>query len=399
MGQRSQIYVRYNVGEEKRLIAKYFGWNYGERMISRARWGIDLILHDLNKRNYHCDYEVKRLSQIFDVNFDLYDVAISCDIIKEWEEQFPDEDFNGYVFEMQHCNDGKLLIDICESTVKYAFLGYNSWNKVMDGEEYMCWDTSDSEDWRKNAYLSEEEIKTCEENIQYISNHAVLMTAEEVEEFVTYDYRKQEKAKKEVLINAIDYEDLEPTSVLMRLSVDYDMEEKEIVKAIKKASKKFRNREKLSQETFNYGDFDCLVPNDICKEYGIEKLEIPFEQINLKYGVNLAAEEHESATITLTREEAEKLEKLMTMNGAAIYQEYQYEQGHTLTFCAKFGHGIEAEVHLVVCGEDETPYADAVLFDHGQEVACTEPYFDDILGTYSFRYQGDIYSVSVQMSE
>ena len=187
----------------------------------------------------------------------------------------------------------------------------------MDGEEYMCWDTSDSEDWRKNAYLSEEEIKTCEENIQYISNHAVLMTAEEVEEFVTYDYRKQEKAKKEVLINAIDYEDLEPTSVLMRLSVDYDMEEKEIVKAIKKASKKFRNREKLSQETFNYGDFDCLVPNDICKEYGIEKLEIPFEQINLEYGVNLAAEEHESATITLTREEAEKLEKLMTMNGAA----------------------------------------------------------------------------------
>lgn len=34
MGQRSQIYVRYN---EKLLFARYFQWNYGTRMISRAR--------------------------------------------------------------------------------------------------------------------------------------------------------------------------------------------------------------------------------------------------------------------------------------------------------------------------------------------------------------------------
>ena len=169
----------------------------------------------------------------------------------------------------------------------------------------------------------------------------------------------------------------------MRLSVDYDMKEKEIVKAIKKASKKFKEREKLSQETFNYGDFNCLVPNDICKEYGIEKLEVPFEQINLEYGIDLAAEEYESAT----------------MNGAAIYLECQYKQGHTLTFHADFGYGIEAEVHLVVCAIDETPYTEAVLFDHGQEVACTEPCFDNITGTYGFEYRGDIYSVNVQVSE
>ena len=36
MGQRSQIYVRYNVNDEsgqnyKGLIARYFGWNYGEK--------------------------------------------------------------------------------------------------------------------------------------------------------------------------------------------------------------------------------------------------------------------------------------------------------------------------------------------------------------------------------
>ena len=56
-------------------------------------------------------------------------------------------------------------------------------------------------------------------------------------------------------------------------------------------------------------------------------------------------------------------------------------------------------VFLVVCAIDETPYTEAVLFDHGQEVACTEPCFDNITGTYSFEYQGDIYFVNVQVSE
>ena len=42
MGQRSQIYVRLKDKEgNKYLIAKYFQWNYGERMISRAKYGIE----------------------------------------------------------------------------------------------------------------------------------------------------------------------------------------------------------------------------------------------------------------------------------------------------------------------------------------------------------------------
>lgn len=40
MGQRSQIYLRYN---GKLVFASYFQWNYGERMISRARWGIEHV--------------------------------------------------------------------------------------------------------------------------------------------------------------------------------------------------------------------------------------------------------------------------------------------------------------------------------------------------------------------
>jgi len=40
MGQRSQIYVRYN---KKLVVTNYYQWNYGERMIRRARYGIEYI--------------------------------------------------------------------------------------------------------------------------------------------------------------------------------------------------------------------------------------------------------------------------------------------------------------------------------------------------------------------
>ena len=40
MGQRSQIYIRYN-GDIK--VANYYQWNYGERMISRARAIIEIL--------------------------------------------------------------------------------------------------------------------------------------------------------------------------------------------------------------------------------------------------------------------------------------------------------------------------------------------------------------------
>ena len=69
MGQRSQIYIRYNVNftcdiscsvngskisvpkvyNYKGLIARYFGWNYGERMISRARYIIEEIQTEFMK--------------------------------------------------------------------------------------------------------------------------------------------------------------------------------------------------------------------------------------------------------------------------------------------------------------------------------------------------------------
>lgn len=193
MGQRSQIYVRYNKGDNKKgLIANYYGWNYGERMISRARHGIEYIL-DIVKKGYTWyftdNFNITKISRIFDVNFDMQDVAISSDIIKEWKDDFSDEDFTEFVFKLQDNNDGKLIVDVCEDTVKYAFLDRNaSSDNIMDGEAYMCW--NDCNEWRESEYLSKKDVRTCENNIKFLTKNVKLMTKEEVEEFINYDYLK-----------------------------------------------------------------------------------------------------------------------------------------------------------------------------------------------------------------
>ena len=48
MGQRSQIYVRYekedNINVARKILAaRYYQWNYGECMISRARYSMEWL--------------------------------------------------------------------------------------------------------------------------------------------------------------------------------------------------------------------------------------------------------------------------------------------------------------------------------------------------------------------
>jgi len=207
MGQRSQIYVRYNIEDGKKgLIANYYGWNFGERMISRARWGIEHVLDTLKYGWYYKRKDnVTKLSRIFDTNFDMRDIQISCDIIKEHAEDFQEESFNDYVFLMQDNNDGKLVIDILGDVVKYAFLDRDAnADHIMDGESYMCW--NNGEKWRESEHLTAEDIKTCEENIKFITEHATLMTKEDVEEFINHDYSDvfPEQYQKKTIITVED---------------------------------------------------------------------------------------------------------------------------------------------------------------------------------------------------
>lgn len=192
MGQRSQIYVRYN---GQLLFASYYQWNYGERMISRARWGIE-YMKDVIDNGWNWAFSdksyIEKFRRIFDVNFDMHDVAISCDIVKECEEQFADEPFNEVVFNWQDNNDGQLYVDIQDGKIYYCFRYWeranasDSWvNTIMDANAYMEWDMPD---WENNQYIDDEQKEACRVNIEAIGEMAELMTHEQLNDFLTGDY-------------------------------------------------------------------------------------------------------------------------------------------------------------------------------------------------------------------
>lgn len=193
MGQRSQIYVRY---EGKLIIARYYQWNYGERMISRARYGIEHMKEDLDNGFTFCFGEERYINhyiRILDANFDMKDIVISSDILKEYAEYQADEptlDFSQFCFMQQGNNDGMLLIDIKGKTIKYAFLDYEAnTNNIMNARQYMKWD---DENWRNSKYIGAAGIRTCIDNIQAITSMAILMTEQEVKDYLrTDDYYGQ----------------------------------------------------------------------------------------------------------------------------------------------------------------------------------------------------------------
>lgn len=184
MGQRSQIYVRYN-GEL--IIANYYNWNHSERMISRARYGIEYIYYHLKQgHDYYFkenDY-IEKIKRIFDVNFDLRDIAISGNLLKEFEEYGGNKDLHEFLFDGQDNNDGVLLIDIQNNRVKYSFLDYEcNTDNIMSAKEYMDWDNQWLKEefipWDKSGVCSKEDVKTCYKNIKMINKMATLMSIKE----------------------------------------------------------------------------------------------------------------------------------------------------------------------------------------------------------------------------
>ena len=202
MGQRSQIYVRYDdevynentrkYEPEKGLIANYYQWNYAERMVSRARHGMEWMQEMANS-----PWGIKERGHlIFDVNFDMGDIAVNQNLLKEWGEHFRNSDFNEFVFNQDN-NDGKLLVDVSkDGTIKYAFLdGNNDLDHIMNAAEYMEWDVG--ADWESATYeyngrtherYSEEAKKALMNNIDWLDKNATQMTREEIQQFLEYDY-------------------------------------------------------------------------------------------------------------------------------------------------------------------------------------------------------------------
>lgn len=196
MGQRSQIYVRIN---GKLVVAQYYGWNYGERMISRAK-GILELLEEYRKggcmefftRKNMPSY-AEKLRRVCDINFDMRNYQISADIVKEWREEFPEQPFNKYVFDWQPNCDGQLFIDVQDDAIKYCFTKGPERRKTMNGSQYMAWDHQGCKvrNWTiPTEDTTQETIDLCKANIKYISEHAELMTVDELRAFVRADYEQ-----------------------------------------------------------------------------------------------------------------------------------------------------------------------------------------------------------------
>lgn len=197
MGQRSQIFVRFTNGHgKKELVARYYGWNYSDSMISRARYTIDWLKENYMYLAFSSHHHKRKIPRILDANFDMVDVTISTDILEEYisdndmhVKECPEDKqptLNEYLFEIQDNNDGKLLLDVlADGTVEYAFL--DTENKILTPGEYMGWD--ENKDWKiPNEHRSEDVIKKTIANIDDIKINGVQMDENDVKEFLTADY-------------------------------------------------------------------------------------------------------------------------------------------------------------------------------------------------------------------
>ena len=181
MGQRSQIYVKV---DNKLQVANYYQWNYGTRMISRARYGIEWINKNIN---YPCFfdrsfYNFEKFRRIWDINFDYKDIVISSDILtfKEYceNDSYSKEEF---VYKCQANNDGKLFINVNTESKEIKFAFTDGECNVLNPFEYIKWDESE---WLHNKYISKKERDTCIKNIRELYKMATLMTQEEIDEYM-----------------------------------------------------------------------------------------------------------------------------------------------------------------------------------------------------------------------
>ena len=187
MGMRSQIYIAYT--DEKgnnRLVARYYGWNFGARMVSRARGIIDWILRKGLAYPFHKDWE-ENLIRIADTNFDIKDCVISSDILEEAREFYfyrcysPEK----FIFEGEPNNDGKLFIIIQDNTIKYAFTDSDI-TKPLSAEKYMTWGEYQTEEESGSNYKS---------NCKFIKDNAELMTDGELRMFMSAHYSNIHRIK------------------------------------------------------------------------------------------------------------------------------------------------------------------------------------------------------------
>ena len=189
MGQRSQIYVIYKDNQNRDCIsATYFQWNYGERMISRARYLMGWLksrdsFYVVDSHNlFSLSYVAYKIRYIASVNFDYKDVVIGQDLIEErkaYKQGVPNANLNDYIFNADN-NDGCLFIDArIPFNLRYAFTTYDYKDGVMGPEAYLKWDGTPQKI---------RDTKFTKRNINCITHNAKLMKKKELEAILRATY-------------------------------------------------------------------------------------------------------------------------------------------------------------------------------------------------------------------
>ena len=183
-----QIYVIYKDNQNRDCIsATYFQWNYGERMISRARYLMGWIKAQNNLcSNLYSDYlpfVAHKIRYIASVNFDYKDVVIGQDLIEEWKDYKQggvlNTDLNDYIIQADN-NDGCLFIDArIPQQLRYAFTTYDYKDGVMGPEAYLKWDRTPQKI---------RDTKFTKRNINWITHNAKLMKKKELEAILRTTY-------------------------------------------------------------------------------------------------------------------------------------------------------------------------------------------------------------------
>lgn len=184
MGQRSQIYVIYKGNQNRDCIsATYFQWNYGERMVSRARYLMGWIKAHDTLRSNSLSFIAHKIRYIASVNFDYKDVVIGSDLVEKWKNYKTsgviNTDLNDYIFHADN-NDGRLFIDARNPKhLRYAFTTYDYKDGVMGPEAYLKWDQTPQKI---------RDTKFTKRNINWITHNAKLMKKDELEAILRATY-------------------------------------------------------------------------------------------------------------------------------------------------------------------------------------------------------------------
>lgn len=100
-------------------------------------------------------------------------------------------------------------------------------------------------------------------------------------------------------------------------------------------------------------------------------------------------------TLKLAQTTIDRVNRILTMTGKELYVKYGYKRDETLCWTVDFGDGIQADIKVVICDEDETPYSECILFDHSSEVVCSDC-GDKLDDEWTFEYNGDTYTITVE---